>query len=658
MSKFFDKNIDNKKFDMFFELSEYFNERNFHYKNKKYFLVFKEYLESLESIDQLNSEGQTPLHILVEKGDLELFTIFLPFYEKYLFSFDKFGNLPFHSISKDTPIEIISIIFNKIKNIDLVNNHGNSPLINAIIAKNFPLTKFLLEKGANPNFKTKNGYTPLILAASKFTKLEEIKLFLDHGAEIEPYERFESSALQEAFKIGSYDVIQYFIKKGANPLFRNNYGENIIHSSLKSKNLEVIQLAIDVSNDIDGLSFTGGTPLDYVLKDISLLPKDSFLNLFPKDHQILELLILNGAELSTYKDDLPYSFITLKSIKGLYPLKALIYKLFSILFFDKKNINSDYLNAKEYFIKLKSSFYLQYKKNVDLDVIGIDGSTAIEENIKLVKHFALSEIFSLHKRQFIFLDRKDSEGQTLLHQLLNDENSEIYNNHIFTLIEFLADPHIPDNHGVSSFQLAIKKGDSFVLKTFLEKGHNPFYSLSNNSNIELAVESKNEKILNLLHEYITKYNNVCLTDILKIPNLFYFFQQITAYNSNKTDLIEFIDQNNNNTYLHEDSSSCISYNQLPSMFDILKGFLLLSFMAIAFKSFKPYMKSIYNNYFEDYEPDISLIDPSISSDKIKILSTIYEEDEFDEDNEEDEQFYSPNLSEEEKSDVDLSGESW
>ena len=67
--------------------------------------------------------------------------------------------------------------------INLVDNHGNTPLFLAIKQRNYDLLKFFHSKGADVNTKNKSNQTPLLWATAN-EDLQGVKYLLDLGANI------------------------------------------------------------------------------------------------------------------------------------------------------------------------------------------------------------------------------------------------------------------------------------------------------------------------------------------------------------------------------------------------------------------------------------------------------------------------------------------
>lgn len=70
--------------------------------------------------------------------------------------------------------------------IDPITNNGETPLHRAVFKRNFIVTKFLLENGAQPNIQNSNGITPLYYALDErdhVADLNIIRILLVYGAD-------------------------------------------------------------------------------------------------------------------------------------------------------------------------------------------------------------------------------------------------------------------------------------------------------------------------------------------------------------------------------------------------------------------------------------------------------------------------------------------
>ena len=101
---------------------------------------------------------------------------------------------------------------------------GATPLMRAAKARDIPVMKLLLNKGANPNVATKNYSTALMFAAgmgggrgrtSETVGLEAVRLCLDHGADVRAFNDNGDTALHVAAAAGADPIVRLLAERGA-----------------------------------------------------------------------------------------------------------------------------------------------------------------------------------------------------------------------------------------------------------------------------------------------------------------------------------------------------------------------------------------------------------------------------------------------------------
>ncbi|HPS02177.1 MAG TPA: ankyrin repeat domain-containing protein [Candidatus Sumerlaeota bacterium] len=132
----------------------------------------------------------------------------------------------------------------------------------SILQERTKVTKWLLEKGLDPNSKDFQGCTPLHFAAAG-GDYESIQLLLDHGANIQ--ERSRSGRSVISYAVWNYELFRYLVKIVPNfdPLMRDNYGDTLLHSACICHVDEPRTIYYLVSMGVDPNSRTkeGKTPL-------------------------------------------------------------------------------------------------------------------------------------------------------------------------------------------------------------------------------------------------------------------------------------------------------------------------------------------------------------------------------------------------------------
>jgi hypothetical protein len=133
----------------------------------------------------------------------------------------KYGVSVLHKLAarKEFMIErifIVNLLLSKKVTINPVFVSENSPLDTAISNNNYNMAKYFVRKGADVNFKEKDGYTILFEACGKVIyDLELITLLIKKGANVKAKRNDGTSILDWAREHGNEPVIELLIKSGA-----------------------------------------------------------------------------------------------------------------------------------------------------------------------------------------------------------------------------------------------------------------------------------------------------------------------------------------------------------------------------------------------------------------------------------------------------------
>jgi len=132
-------------------------------------------------------------------------------------------------------LETVKFFLNKGIDINLTDESGNTPLYIAGLRSNPAMVKLLLEAGANPNgtddkrlpsYRANPGVlgiainTPLH-GAARGGKLENAKILLDHGADIDMQNKDGNTALHFAVLGWNSIMVKFLLSAGADRYIRN-----------------------------------------------------------------------------------------------------------------------------------------------------------------------------------------------------------------------------------------------------------------------------------------------------------------------------------------------------------------------------------------------------------------------------------------------------
>ena len=113
-------------------------------------------------------------------------------------------------------LEKVKWLVEKGANIDSVSkDRGYSPVMDAVWRKNYEITEYLVNMGANLNFISSDGQPLLVLAVGN-GNAKIVKLLLEHGADPNVKDSMGMSALEYARLFKQTDILQVFKNLGFN----------------------------------------------------------------------------------------------------------------------------------------------------------------------------------------------------------------------------------------------------------------------------------------------------------------------------------------------------------------------------------------------------------------------------------------------------------
>ncbi|TAG04093.1 MAG: ankyrin repeat domain-containing protein [Cytophagia bacterium] len=166
-------------------------------------------------------------------------------------------NLSPHKIDYKKAYQVLS----KIKNIDIVNKKGKTPLMLSCEASdiNTHFVKKIFERTSNKNIKDKSGNTFFALCIKNpNTEIELIEYFLANGLDINTKSSFGNTLLHLR---QNPEEIKKFIKKGADLNLKNFDGNTPLNLAIYEEKIVKAELFINNKSEINKQNNTGNTPL-------------------------------------------------------------------------------------------------------------------------------------------------------------------------------------------------------------------------------------------------------------------------------------------------------------------------------------------------------------------------------------------------------------
>ena len=119
-----------------------------------------------------------------------------------------------------------------------------------------------LKKGANPNAKDDDGWTPLHYASFK-GHVEIVKLLLERGANPNAKDNIGRTPLHWAAFKGHFKIVELLLVGGANPNAKDNIGRTPLHIAAQKGHVDVVKILLERGADPRIADNRGHIPLDY-----------------------------------------------------------------------------------------------------------------------------------------------------------------------------------------------------------------------------------------------------------------------------------------------------------------------------------------------------------------------------------------------------------
>ncbi|MEE9408623.1 MAG: ankyrin repeat domain-containing protein [Polaribacter sp.] len=211
----------------------------------------------LESIDVkaniVDIKGRNPLHAIAYNSEsLETYKYFINKGVDINLQ-DNGGDSPFMNASNSNTLEVVKFLSNYLRNINLKDENGRSALAMAVNRNSVNVVKFLLEKEANINTVDENGnslsyYLINTFRANKVTNFEDkLKVLLKNGLVINKIQNSGNTLLHLATERNNLSLLKRLktFNIDVNTMNKNNLS-TIQVAAMKAKNVNILKYLLSI----------------------------------------------------------------------------------------------------------------------------------------------------------------------------------------------------------------------------------------------------------------------------------------------------------------------------------------------------------------------------------------------------------------------------
>ena len=298
---------------------------------------------------------------------------------------------------------------------DTADNYGWTALQRSAQNGNYDVVKFFADNGTDIFLKMEEGNDCLHIAAlNGHLKLCE-KLVAEHKFDVNMVDNLGWTALHHSARNGSYELIEFFIKMGADIHLKTNDGQNCFHIAARFEHLNLCKTLIDIHNfDVDMTNSMGWTVLHFSAQSGS--------------HDLIDFFVKKGV---------------------------------NVLLETRAGNNSLHIAASNGHLSLCETLITKYK--LDVKMTDNDGWTALRSAAENGSY----ELIEFFVEKKIGIYQKTNDGKNCLHIAASKGHFNLCKT-LIEKINFNVD--MVDNKKWTALHYAAQKGSYELMNYFIAKG--------------------------------------------------------------------------------------------------------------------------------------------------------------------------------------------
>ncbi|XP_062252982.1 kinase D-interacting substrate of 220 kDa B isoform X2 [Platichthys flesus] len=237
----------------------------FSYVEEENLAAIKAHLDKFKDVDSRSDNGQTPLMVTAEQGNLEILQELIKRGANVnLDDVDCWTALI--SAAKEGHIEVVRELLENNANLEHRDMGGWTALMWAGYKGSTEVAQMLLEKGANPNITGQYSVYPIIWAAGR-GHAEIVHLLLQHGAKVNCSDKYGTTPLIWAARKGHYESVMHLLENGADVDQEGANSMTALIVAVKGGYTEVVKELLKRNPNVNMTDKDGNTALAIAAKE-------------------------------------------------------------------------------------------------------------------------------------------------------------------------------------------------------------------------------------------------------------------------------------------------------------------------------------------------------------------------------------------------------
>ncbi len=162
--------------------------------------------------------------------------------------------------------EILNYLLDQGANIDFKDQAQSTPLDWAITNNNTDIARILVERGADIEASDEDDYTPLMITVAE-GNFDIVRILLDKGSNIEARDKQGKTSLILAIYEENIRMVEYLLEMGANLHTVSDDGWTALMEAISCDSIQIVELLIDSGVTIDAKNNKGQTALEIAVKN-------------------------------------------------------------------------------------------------------------------------------------------------------------------------------------------------------------------------------------------------------------------------------------------------------------------------------------------------------------------------------------------------------